>query len=137
VAECIEFPGYKNEGGYGQLPYRGKLVLAHRLAFFRLHGWWPPVVRHACDNPPCWNQAHLIAGTVQDNNADMVERGRNRGAHGGPRHHHAKLTQEQARVIRELYATGDITQSALGRVFGISQGQISYVVTGKSYKEDA
>jgi hypothetical protein len=37
------------------------------------------VVRHKCDNPPCFRLSHLELGTVADNNADAVKRG-----HMGP-----------------------------------------------------
>lgn len=40
------------------------------------------MVRHRCDNPPCWKLDHLVLGTASDNSADMVARGRWRGKGG-------------------------------------------------------
>lgn len=33
------------------------------------------VIRHSCDNPPCWNPEHLIAGTQSENLSDAVNKG--------------------------------------------------------------
>lgn len=44
--------------------------------FFLINGFYPPVVRHSCDNRKCINPEHLIAGTVSDNIQDMIERKR-------------------------------------------------------------
>lgn len=38
------------------------------------------VVRHTCDNPPCFLYEHLVLGTVADNNSDRVARGRHHNA---------------------------------------------------------
>ncbi len=66
--------------GYGRWYVPGtrgqKIVMTHRLAYFLARGEWPPVVRHTCDNPPCINPEHLVAGTHADNVADRVRRGR-------------------------------------------------------------
>lgn len=35
------------------------------------------VVRHRCDNPPCFRYDHLVVGTQGDNLDDMRSRGRN------------------------------------------------------------
>ena len=43
-----------------------------------------------------------------------------------------KLTNNQVRALRELRATGQFTQSALAKMFGISQTQVSLIVRGKS-----
>lgn len=36
------------------------------------------VVRHRCDNPPCFNPLHLLLGTQKENQEDKSERGRAR-----------------------------------------------------------
>jgi HNH endonuclease len=50
----------------------------HRLSYEHYKGEIPAgqVIRHSCDRPPCFNPAHLLAGTQQENMADMVARGR-------------------------------------------------------------
>jgi len=40
-------------------------------------GLW---VLHRCDNPPCCRPDHLFLGTPADNTADMIAKGRGRGA---------------------------------------------------------
>lgn len=53
--------------------------------------------------------------------------------HRGSKNGMAKLTLEQAEKIKLLYQAG-YSQNKLGEMFGISQGKISNVVNGKSYK---
>ncbi len=62
--------------GYGQFWIAGKNHYAHRVSYLLTHGWMPETVRHSCDNPPCCNPAHLIAGTQADNMRDKHDRGR-------------------------------------------------------------
>ena len=55
---------------------------AHRLANYVTTGVWAPVVRHECDNPPCFRPEHLKGGTQADNLADMTSKGRRMDARG-------------------------------------------------------
>lgn len=79
-AGCLEWAGARNGKGYG-LVQRRRLssapLLAHRYAWMLTTG--DPgraCVLHRCDNPACCEPAHLFLGTVQDNNADMRQKGR-------------------------------------------------------------
>lgn len=56
----------------------GRAVAVHRLAWEEAHGPIPPgkKILHHCDNPPCYEIAHLFAGTQADNVADMHAKGR-------------------------------------------------------------
>ena len=74
---CIEWSGYRNATGYGQVGSSKYYTrYAHRVTFFECNGWWPEVVMHACDNPPCVNPEHLVGGTQKDNLHDMARKGR-------------------------------------------------------------
>lgn len=83
--ECWLWLGASNRGGYGvfNIPrIRPGPLAAHRVAYAVAHGRLPAgrVVMHICDNPPCVNPTHLRLGTQQENQRDMIAKGRS-GAH--------------------------------------------------------
>lgn len=129
---CWEWPFARNSDGYGTLGVAatpaGRLV--HRQAFELAYGYVPPVCRHTCDNPPCFNPAHLVPGVQADNVRDTIERGRNRR---GEAHYGAKLTEADVREIRRLVADG-VDQATLAARFGVSGGLISSVVRRARWK---
>jgi hypothetical protein len=72
---------------------------------------------------------------------ERMPRGDRSGAHTHPEkvthgedHPMAKLTNEQARQIRERYAAGGISYAALAREFGVSSTPIHQIIKGISYK---
>lgn len=73
---CIEWTACKTKDGYGKFWFEGKTDRAHIVSFFLKNGFRPPAVMHKCDNPPCIRPSHLKAGTVAENNADMLRKGR-------------------------------------------------------------
>ena len=76
---CMEWGGATNPKGYGQIWVDGRNTLTHRLAWELANGPIPLGlnVLHHCDNPPCCNvEKCLFLGTVGDNNADMMAKGR-------------------------------------------------------------
>src|SRR5690242_10365359 len=81
---CWNWLGGVNSAGYGSFGLittpRVKTVLSHRYAFELANGPIPggSVLLHSCDNRRCVNPAHLSAGSVADNNHDMVSKGRHR-----------------------------------------------------------
>ncbi len=74
--ECWEWQGSRRGDNYGQLYVAHKHRAAHRFSFFLANCYYPPVVRHKCDNRVCVNPHHLQGGTQTDNMRDVVERGR-------------------------------------------------------------
>lgn len=69
--------------GYGVIGEGDKKVhLTHRLSWVYHNGEIPDglCVLHHCDNPRCVNPKHLFLGTRADNNKDMLNKGRARGA---------------------------------------------------------
>ena len=53
----------------------------------------------------------------------------------GESHPLTKLTESNVLVIRERYATGKETQTALAAEFGVLQGTIHKIVSGKTWRE--
>jgi len=75
---CLEWTGKTNKAGYGIVSHAGRDLLVHRVMadLVGLPGTGPNVL-HTCDNPPCFEPAHLFRGTQADNVADAVQKGRN------------------------------------------------------------
>ena len=74
--ECWEWQGSRRGDSYGQVYVAHKHRAAHRFSFFLANCYYPPVVRHKCDNRVCVNPHHLEGGTQTENMRDVVERGR-------------------------------------------------------------
>ena len=143
--ECWPWRGAILTNGYGMFWIReGELGLrrgctrgAHRVAFRLVHGYWPePLGLHGCDNPACCNplnpelERHIHPGTTQKNAQEMVQRGR-----GAINRTEAKLTYEEVAEIRARWVRGQKpSQSDLAREYGVSQGAISFVLLGKTYR---
>ena len=81
--DCWIWTGEITHKGYGRARLADrKAKAAHRMSWELSTGLpWPEgkISRHTCDNPPCVNPAHIIPGTIAENNADMWERSRQAG----------------------------------------------------------
>ena len=129
---CWEWNGYRDKCGYGHVNFQGRRNRAHVVSFIAHGGELLPGqhVRHQCDNPPCCNPAHLIAGTRADNMRDMVERGRSAR---GSRLRHSILTEALVAEIRQLCASG-LPQVDAARRFGVGSSAIHQIVRRKGWK---
>lgn len=142
--ECWNWPfKSKRPEGYGYFGGAGKAVqLAHRYAFMLRHGHFPmPCGLHRCDNPPCFNPAHIFEGTPKDNVHDMFSKGRQQRTpyflihpQKGESHGMAKLSENDVRQIRILYSQGNTTHTKLALRFNVSKSQIAFVVNRRSWK---
>lgn len=160
---CWVWIGNRRPDGYGLFYLFGKQLRAHRVSWEMHNGPIPEgvFVCHRCDNPSCVRPSHLFLGTIQDNNADRVQKGRpgskgvfgeHNGSHKyperragerngrhthpetsarGERHGRAKLTEEAVKSIRERYAAGGVSYTQLAHEFGVSFGLVGFVVNRK------
>jgi predicted XRE-type DNA-binding protein len=130
---CWEWTAHRQPDGYGMFRCDGQMRLAHRVAYTIHRGEIPAgkYVCHRCDNPGCVNPDHLFVGTQADNMGDAKAKGRH--AHGES-NNYAKLTVKKVKRIRELWATGQITQVELGRAFGVTGAAINHVVQGHTWQ---
>jgi hypothetical protein len=133
---CWLWTGGISANGYGAIYSEGKQCGAHRVAY-ELHCGPIAVglhVCHRCDVRSCVNPDHLFLGTIRDNNADMVAKGRNRyvplrGSANGS----AKLTDADVRAIR----ASQRGQVATARAFGVAPSLISRIRQRKSWSHIA
>lgn len=130
---CWEWTGARDRAGYGLIWISNQRIPAHRWAAALVYGPNDDLfVLHHCDNPPCVNPAHLRYGTLADNIADMVSRGRlvnPRGEENG----NARLTAEDVRQIRALHMDGE-PFSRLAVIYKISGTHARDVCEGKYWK---
>lgn len=130
--ECIEWSMARNTSGYGCGWIGSVSFRAHRRAWELINGKIPSglCVLHACDNPPCFNVAHLRLGTQRENVHDMMNKGRRKS---NPlqheKHHMAKLGTAEANEIRVAFRLG-AQQKQLASLFGVSKALVSQIVKG-------
>jgi len=136
-SECILWPYWKNNKGYGTTRYEGRDWYVHRLAY-RLHIGAVPdgmEICHGCDTPACYNPRHLFVGTHTDNMRDMFAKGR-ANSRVGDAHQFAKLTSDQVRAIRDEYRRGirGRGHKVLAKKYGVSPSTMLGVINGTAWR---
>lgn len=132
---CWSWTASKDGRGYGKFTLRvnGKMVwrIAPRVAWELTNGPIPEGfwTLHRCDNPTCVNPDHLFLGTIKDNAADMVSKGR---SCRGERQGNHKLTDAEVLDILNRVSNHE-NQSDIARQFGISNSVITHIKRGKTW----
>ena len=129
---CWPWSGGETPKGYGRVWWEGRLIGAHRIAFF-LSGGYLPIgkdVCHSCDNPPCCNPKHLFVGSRKKNVEDSQAKDR---FIKGERVASAKLTESNVIGIRALYAAGK-SYRELADLYGVHPITIKDAVLKKTWK---
>jgi hypothetical protein len=131
MSGCWLWDAGVNDDGYGCF-WTGKTTIgAHRAAWsIYIEQIAPGIcVLHRCDTPSCVNPDHLFLGTRRDNNADKVNKGRDRRAFG-IKHHKAKLSEADVLAIRaDTRIPRDIAKS-----YGMAHSTIESIVRRKTWK---
>jgi hypothetical protein len=126
---CWDWQGIRDDRGYGAAYFQRRRGRAHRLAYELARG---PLskdlcVCHHCDRPPCCNPAHLFAGSIADNNTDMVRKKRHaRGERNGA----AKLSAQSVHAIR----TDSRQAKDIAGEHGISRALVSMIKQRKVWR---
>ncbi len=131
--------------GYGVFsPASGFTERAHRLSFAMAYGRIPDglSVLHVCDNPPCVRPSHLFLGTLQDNIADAVSKGRmNYGARNAwatapaimaARKPPLRVSDERVAEIRAAFAAGE-SMTKIARRLALTASGVSRIVNGQRH----
>ncbi len=133
--ECLLWPFRTNHHEYG-LVWDGTHNRRVHIVAYAVPRKLPlplaGVVRHTCDNPPCFRRQHLIEGSQRDNIRDAIARGRFKPK--GEHHNMAKLNNEQVRQIRSIYAEGGTSFRLLGIQFNVSPSCIQGVLDGSRWQ---
>jgi hypothetical protein len=126
--ECWIWPGYCNTRGYGYITHGGTSHYAHRISLFLAEGAPPEgynTCMHSCDNPPCFNPAHLSWGTDRLNMLDS----RNK-----KRLPCQKLVASQVAYIKLMLAH-TITVAEIARCYCISKRLVRLIRNGDSWSD--
>ena len=131
---CIEWTACLNGRGYGQFRPAGqrKNLTAHRFSWIAANGAIPEglCVCHRCDNRKCVNPDHLFLGTFAENSADMVSKGRGKGAkRAGILNPRRKLTEPEVEAIRQSNAS----LRNIAEMFGIGKSQVQRIKSGVAW----
>lgn len=123
-------------GDYGIARFRGRNWRAHRVSWVLHNGEIPDGLKvlHRCDTPACINPAHLFLGTQQDNIADMVAKGRQRGVQRwGSESPRAVLTEQSVWIIRNVIDIDVVPQREIARLWGVSPMTISRIANWQTW----
>lgn len=137
---CWLWTGQKRkekDGGYGLIKIKGRITRANRVAYETFKGPIPDglFVCHTCDVPLCINPDHLFLGTLQDNNRDMYEKGRNAVFYGDD-NVRSKLKEADIPKIIELRKSG-LYYYQIGDMYNVGPNAIKDIFSGRTWSHIA
>lgn len=127
-------PSINKDGYHSVSIYHFGLKLSRTVHGLVCRAWYgaPPPgmfqVRHLDGNPYNNTPGNLRWGDQSENEYDKVRHGTH-GGNRGEKHGSAKLTNEDVREIRRLYADGTLNQYELADQYGVAQSVISQIWT--------
>jgi hypothetical protein len=142
---CWCWTGARTRDGYGLLHLRRggpkQLYTVHRLAamlWLDLAPTGRQSVLHHCDQPDCFNPAHLFLGDNRANVRDMRAKGRHRfGTHPGQSNGRAKLSESAVMEARRLFMTGQRSITSLARENKVTYEAMSQAIRGQTWRHVA
>lgn len=135
--DCLIWPFGISGNGYAQISWNGTPALVHRVMCILVHGDPEPgqtEVAHYCGNRRCVNPRHLRHATWEENSSDKIRHGTE---NTGERNGMSKLTEPQVFAIRELAASGALSQTEIGRRFGVRGTAVCRILSGKRWSHIA
>lgn len=126
-SNCWDWKKSKNKSGYGQIMFKRKSCLAHRISWiiFKDEIIDKSNVLHKCDNPSCINPDHLFLGTQQDNIKDMFNKKRSKWQ---------KLSKEDVVNIRLMFSK-NVDRLEIVKKYKISLSNLCQILKNQIWKE--
>lgn len=128
--DCWVWTGDLSKQDYPYCYWMSKRVLATQVSYYLTTGYMPDSSRgemmcHSCDFTKCIK--HLFLGNNNSNSLDKCLKDRQ----------NSKLGNENAFLIRALFATGKWSKNSLAKTFKVSNATIANVVNNKIFKHVA
>lgn len=126
--DCLKWPFYIGDKGYGHTRYKGVRMLASRAVCLIKHGeptFEGAQAAHSCHNTSCFNGNHIRWKTNSENSAEKVAAGRQAK---GERAGRVKLSEAAIVEMRRLW--GPLTTRELGAMFGVSHA-VAYKIVAR------
>lgn len=119
------------------IPAKTRVEPVHKIILETFVGKRPDgyVCRHLNGNPLDNRLSNICWGTPKENIEDSIRHGTAVCLRHGEDSNAAKLTLDDVKEIRKLYAQGHL-QKELASVFSISQHHVSDIVNGKTWCKD-
>lgn len=134
VTPRILRPDTPTKGGYLHITLKGNRTYIHQLVLLTFIGPCPPGME------ACHNDGNSGNNTPQNLRWDSRSNNQlDKRKHGtvpnykGEEHPGAKLTEDQIREIRKLYAHGGFSMKTLGKMFGVVAATICMIVNRKRW----